>query len=252
MTPGHDPMSELRQELHRRRGEFDAMHGAITREATNESAKGRPPQRSGPPRPSCRNRLRSGLCHDPFLEPASGGGGSWKCVLDPWPYWSQLSDWTEDADQTDENATQNCGPSSIAMCLKHLTGVEQPADFIKDVILGEGAVGNTTAWQLANYLKTYCNIPTDVFSCGSRDNFEWRIWDGICHGRPQIWLRYFGYVGDSYWHWCPINYADQAGIGEADPWTGSSRKFSYADAWQWGGGSGLTLLNLRRVRWDED
>ena len=178
--------------------------------------------------------------------PGGGGSDSWQCALTPWPYWSQLSDWTTDADKTDENATQNCGPESIAMCLKYLTGVEEPADFIKDVILGQNTVGTTTAQQLASYLRHYCEIPVDILISGSQNQFTWWVWEYLHRGKPLIWLRSFAYSTDPILHWCPLNFMSPTQIGEADPWTGTSKKYSYADAWTWGGN---TMLGLHRTRW---
>jgi len=195
----------------------------------------------------CRDCRRTGKCHDPFEDPA-GGGGAWKCVLDPWPFYSQLDDWTVDPDKTDENASYNCGPESVAMCVKYCTGVEQPADYIKDIILGQGAVGVTSAKQLTDYLKQYCNINSDTVWCASQNNFTWNLWDAICSGKPAIWLRAFDYVGSNTLHWCPIYYIDQGAIKEADPWTGNSRWFNYADAWAWAEG---TVIKLHRTRWDD-
>jgi hypothetical protein len=182
-----------------------------------------------------------------FPELAGGGTDNWKCALQPWPYYSQNADWTTDQDGFDENANLNCGPESICMCCKYLTGIETPADYVKDVILGPEKTGTTTAANLAWYLRHMCEIPTDIIGCSVQDQFTWYVWEYLHRGKPVIWLRYWDYVGSSTLHWACLNYMDSSKIGEADPWTGTYKSYSYADAWAWGGN---TMLGLHRVRWD--
>ena len=79
-------------------------------------------------------------------------------ALSPWPNWSQLDDWTADGGP-DENRLNNCGPESAAECLKYLTGVELPADFIKDAMYGEAYTGYTDVGHLVDFLQRRCEVP---------------------------------------------------------------------------------------------
>jgi len=171
---------------------------------------------------------------------------TWSIALQPWPFWGQLTDWTADQ-EPDENRVNNCGPESIAMCLKYLTGIEMPADFIKDKILGQNATGYTTVDQLTQYLFPYCETHTTVRTFDNMNDYLWYEWYYLHQGAPLIGLYYFSAPGANDGHWRPVVGMTPTTVITADPWTGQARTEDYTTHWQWSKG---LLIGIDRTRDD--
>jgi hypothetical protein len=168
----------------------------------------------------------------------------WKIELTPWPYWSQLHDWTADGQQ-DENRIYDCGPECVAMVLKYLTGVELPADYIKDVMKGEGYVGYTSVDDLRGFLQRYCETPCEVITVSSQQQLLWHEWRYLVRGRPLIGLFSFSAPGAADGHFRAVMGMDPWTMVTADPWTGSRRVESHGEHWAW---SKSCLLGIQRHR----
>lgn len=168
----------------------------------------------------------------------------WNIELEPWPYWSQLTDWTADG-ADDENRLNDCGPECVAMALKYLTGVELPADYVKDVMKGQGYQGYTTADDLRAFLGRYCETPAEEIVCSSQRQLLWNEWRYLVRGRPLIGLFSFSAPGADDGHFRAVVGANPTQVITADPWTGQRRVESYADHWAWSKGM---LLGIQRTR----
>lgn len=168
----------------------------------------------------------------------------WHLELNPWPYWGQLVDWTADA-QPDENRSNNCGPESLAMCLKYLTGVELPSDYVKDVEYGEGFVGYTDTTHLERFLLRYANTHSRTIQVGSMRELLYAEWRHLLGGRPAIGLFSFSRPGAADGHFRPVVGMDMHSVYTADPWTAKRRREGYAEHWAWSKGI-LTLIDRRR------
>jgi len=169
----------------------------------------------------------------------------WSIELKPWPFYSQLADWR--ANLPDPNAANNCGPECVAMVMKFLTGVELPANVIKDAIYGEGYVGYSNVPDLEAYLRNYCETDAATILTRSARNQAWWEWRYLKQGKPLIGL---------FWS-TMVNGRGQGGhfravIGQtphtvitADPWTGTRRVETIEEHWQWSKG---LLIGVDRVR----
>jgi hypothetical protein len=83
-------------------------------------------------------------------------------ALTPWPTaWTQLNDPTWDG-MPDENAALDCGPESVSAALYYLTGVNIPADSIKDATYGQGYTGYTDFGHMQSFLQERCTIPSGL------------------------------------------------------------------------------------------
>lgn len=152
-------------------------------------------------------------------------------LLHPWPFYSQLDDWTTDIDGVDENKTKNCGPECLAMCLKWATGVELPADFIKDAMKGAGYVGVTTLADLAAFLTRRCEVPSDLTGPGDATTLLRPVVEGaITQGYPVIVLFSGNGVdlAETVGHFMVVVGVDEAGAVCADPWGGKMRSLDWA------------------------
>lgn len=166
----------------------------------------------------------------------------WSIELQPWPFYSQLNDWT--ADGNDDNASYNCGPESVAMVIAYLTGVTLPASFIKDTLYGEGYVGDTSVNANAGFLERYAGTPCDIYSCPTADNLLWTEWSFLKEGRPLIGLFYFDAPGVGG-HFRAVIGMDEHFVYTADPWTGQKRAEGRLEHWSWSQG---ILIGCRRSR----
>ena len=173
-----------------------------------------------------------------------GGGGKWRTTLTPFPLWGQLIDWTAKG-ENDNNSQYNCGPESIAMVLKYLTGIELPAYYIKDVETSMSYVGDTTTVEMVHYFTTLCETKVTEHVAQSKEHLAWLIWKYLHDGKPLIWLRSFASPTDTVYHFAPIVYADNNMIGEADPWTAQMKYYTYDEAYSWFAG---WLLGIERTR----
>jgi len=167
----------------------------------------------------------------------------WSIELKPWPFYSQLDDWK--ANLSDQNARNNCGPESVAMCLKFLTGVELPADLIKDAIYGEGYVGYTNVPDLEAYLRNYCETEAATILTTSAGNQAWGEWKYLKQGKPLIGLFSFSAPGANDGHFRAVIGQTRNTVTTADPWTGAKRVESIAEHWSWSKG---LLIGIDRVR----
>ncbi len=157
----------------------------------------------------------------------------WHIELEPWPFYSQLNDWS--ADGNDDNASYNCGPESVAMCVAYLTGVTLPASFIKDTLYGEDYVGDTTTNGNADFLSRYTGTPTEIFSCPTMENLLWTEWSYLKKGWPLIGLFYFDSPGVGGHFRAVIGQSEHYCI-TADPWTGERRVEGHREHWAWSQG----------------
>lgn len=148
-------------------------------------------------------------------------------ALKPWPAYNQRKGLAFDDDKKSENADNNCGPTSVAMCLKYLTGVEIPADFIKDVMYGPEYLGYTYDNELRAFLEKRCDIPCEAHSGTSKTLLRPTVEAAIDAGYPIIVLYFWKLDTYEGGHWAPVIAYDEAGCTRQDPWTG------LADTWSW-------------------
>jgi hypothetical protein len=167
-------------------------------------------------------------------------------TLTPWPTYNQLDDWTVDADGIDENKENNCGPESIAMCLKYLTGVELPADFIKDAIYGQAHLGYTLIPDLVKFLQRRCQIPATTHSGDGATLLQPAVRAAIDAGNPIIVLYFMALDQPNSGHFCPVIGYDEGGCTRANPWGGvlEYQKWAEFEKWQKFGNA----IVLKRVR----
>lgn len=152
--------------------------------------------------------------------------------LKPWTYWDQLNDSNTDADGTDENRVNNCGPEAVAMVVKYVTGVELYADSIKDQMRGDRYVGYTSPSELRDYLARYCSIPASIVVANAYNMQRTINNECIDQGLPSIllidWLQ--PDVGGHFV--CPVAY-DEDALYVADPWGGFQRRIAWTEFPSW-------------------
>lgn len=166
-------------------------------------------------------------------------------MLSPWPLYNQLADWTVDADGVDENRENNCGPESVAMCLKYLTGVELPADFIKDAIYGASFTGYTFMGDLARFLKKRCDLTCEIRS-GQEPTLQPIVKRAIDAGFPTIVLFFFELEKPDSGHFAPVVGYDEGGATRANPWGGKLEYMKWPDFETWQKSSNIIILNRQR------
>ncbi len=165
--------------------------------------------------------------------------------LSPWPIYNQLDDWTVDDDKIDENKENNCGPESVAMCLKYLTGVELPADFIKDAIYGQKFLGYTNIPDLANFLGRRCAVPCQNVGKGDDAPLQPFVRQAIDTGNPIIVLYYAFLEQPQSGHFCPVISYDDKGCTRANPWGGVLEYQTWDVFERWQKGYGFILNRVR-------
>jgi hypothetical protein len=166
--------------------------------------------------------------------------------LAPWPMWNQMNDWTTDVDKTDENRENNCGPESVASCLKYLTGIELPADFIKDVMRGQAYMGYTFVSDLVKFLQEKSEIPCQVHSGDGRTQLQPVVRAAIDAGNPIIVLFFWDINLPESGHFSPVIGYQADGCTRHNVW-GGKREFMpwpMFEAWQKFG----TAITLKRTR----
>lgn len=167
--------------------------------------------------------------------------------LRPWYFYSQLSDWTADG-QPDEDADNNCGPESLAMCLAHLTDLELPADYIKDTMYGEGYTGYTDFEHAQNWLTRYARITSGLLVTPDPAIAFEHIQAYVQRGHPCIALFWFDIGAQTGGHFSPIQAVDTQArtVTRADPWTGAAEVMSF-ERWSRGYKGGILELHRRRA-----
>ncbi len=166
-------------------------------------------------------------------------------MLNPWPLYNQMNDWTVDADGVDENKENNCGPESVAMCLKYLTGVELPADFIKDVLYGQDFTGYTFMNDLARFLQKRCDVRCDI-RVGQDTDLKPVLQSAIDKGFPIIVLFFFDRAKPESGHFAPVIGYDDKGATRANPWGGKLEYMLWADFESWQKGNQCIVLQRKR------
>lgn len=167
-------------------------------------------------------------------------------MLTPWPLYDQNTDWTVDADGIDENRENNCGPESVAMCLKYLTGIELPADFIKDALYGQNYTGYSFMNDLAGFLRKRCEVKCDIHV--SQDaSLQPVIQDAIDQGFPVIVLFYWRREQPESGHFAPVVGYDDKGVSRANPWGGQMEYMTWPDFEAWQKQNQCIVLRRRRV-----
>jgi hypothetical protein len=180
-------------------------------------------------------------------------------ALTPWPNWSQLYDWTADG-RPDENRLNNCGPESVADCLKYLTGIELPADYIKDVMYGEAYTGYTFIPPIVDFLQKKCEVPCAVYSdnlasamggrstgsTGAHARLQPVVQQALEVGHPIIVLFFWKLEEPESGHFSPIVACDEYGCTRANVWNGQMETWSWDtfEHWQKLG----SAIELQRVR----
>jgi hypothetical protein len=151
--------------------------------------------------------------------------------LADWPYtWSQLTDWTSDADKTDENKFNNCGPECLSMVIKWVTGYEDSADTIKDRIKGDAHVGFTFVNpDLSQYLQTQASIPVRVYHEGEAHNIRQVIQDALNQEHPVCVLYTYLINGRGVNHFAVAVGYDANNVILANPWQGTKDVVTWAD-----------------------
>ena len=174
-------------------------------------------------------------------------------MLQPWPFYNQLKDWTVDVDGVDENAKNNCGPESVAMCLKYLTGVELPADFIKDVMKGPHYTGYTFTSDLTKFLEEKCEIPCEVHNGNAQTMLQPVVQRAIDNGYPIIVLYFWNINQPESGHWAPVIAYDSQGCSRMNPWGGVLEQWSWRKFERWQKyGHCIVLKRTRDKNLDED
>lgn len=141
---------------------------------------------------------------------------TWSIELAPWPFRSQLTSPTADG-QPSEDSALDCGPTCVAMTIEFLTGVRIDPDTIKDQILGQGAIGPTSAQQLADYLANWASTETTVLNTAPP---FYDIWEWTVQGSPVIALKQFSPTVNSL-HWVTVIGLNPSTVTYADPWSGT-------------------------------
>lgn len=177
----------------------------------------------------------------------NAGGGPWSMELAPWPLWKQGEDWTADG-RPDENKFNNCGPECVAEVISHLCDVELPADYIHDVVRGEGYHGYLSLADLALFLQKYVKVECKIERPVTKNVWLWTIWKQLTLGHPMIGLFSFTKPGSFDGHFrCVVGMGnDPHVVLTADPWTGKKRRESWTLAWEWAKGP-LLLVDRRRA-----
>jgi hypothetical protein len=152
--------------------------------------------------------------------------------LTPWWNWNQLNDWTADG-LPDKNRLYNCGPESVAECLKYLTGVELPADYIKDVMYGEGYVGETDVPHMVSFLQDRCQVPCEVHSGDANTLLQPLVRQAIDDGNPIIVLFFFTLNDPSSGHFSPVVAYDETGCTRSNTWNGLQETWDWATFEKW-------------------
>lgn len=148
------------------------------------------------------------------------------------PIWNQLDDWTDDPNG-DTNRWNNCGPQSVAMVTKYATGVELPGDFIKDVLYGEAYLGYTFTNDLARFLNTRADIPTDVYGGDANATLRPVVVDALRQGFPVIVLYYLALDKPASGHFCPVYAFNDDGCWRANPLGGKAEFQTWAEFERW-------------------
>jgi hypothetical protein len=169
----------------------------------------------------------------------------WNIELKPWPFWSQLGDWTAADGQPDENAQNDCGPECVAMALKYLTGIEMPADYIKDVMYGEGYTGYTDVAHLERFFNQLTETRVVIMLAYTQAHLLWLEWTYLKRGWPLIGLFSFSAPGAPDGHFRAVIGQNANQAITADPWTARRRTESHASHWAWSKG---LLIGIQRTR----
>ncbi len=165
--------------------------------------------------------------------------------LTPWWNWNQLNDWTADG-LPDKNRLYNCGPESVAECLKYLTGVELPADYVKDVMYGEGYVGETDVPHMVSFLQDRCQVPCEVHSGNANTLLQPVVRKAIDNGNPIIVLFFFTLNDPSSGHFSPVVAYDETGCTRSNTWNGLQETWDWATFEKWQKlGNCVALLRTR-------
>jgi hypothetical protein len=159
--------------------------------------------------------------------------------------WSQLNDWTADG-RPDENAYNNCGPESVAACLRYLTGIELPADYIKDVMYGEKHLGYTDVPHLVQFLQAKCLVPCETYSGNAATLLQPVVRRAINAGNPIIVLYFWTLSNPASGHFCPVVSYDELGCARANVWNGQMEYWNWNKFEQWQK-LGIAIV-LKRVR----
>lgn len=182
----------------------------------------------------------------PIIQDAGAGGPAWRVGLSPWPIYGQLADWTADA-APDENRANNCVPESIAMCIKYITGVELPADYIKDVEYGEGYQGYTSFSKASWFLSRFCEIPNGIWEAPHNAGALWHVWNALRQGHPCIGLFEYNGKSSGLRHVMPYIYLDAHTVKVVDPWRAEVLTWDYATHDRWSHYTGLTMTRKRHI-----
>jgi hypothetical protein len=166
-------------------------------------------------------------------------------ALTPWPNWSQMNDWTADG-RPDENRFNNCGPEAVADCLKYLTGIELPADYIKDVMYGEAYTGYTDIPPIVDFLQRLCEVPCEVYRGDVGPHLRPVVQQALDAGHPIIVLFFWKLEEPYSGHFCPIVACDEYGCTRANVWNGQMETWSWDHFEQWQKlGNAIELKRLR-------
>lgn len=149
-------------------------------------------------------------------------------ILPRFPAFNQLLDPTWDG--SSQNLYNNCGPSSLAMCVYHLTGVRLWDDDILDAMNGPTFRGYTTTDQLSKYLTERCGIPNRVTYDADPTA---RIQAALYYRHPVIALFYFDIHKPASGHFCPVYGYNQEGVYRANPWGASYQFMDYTQFSLW-------------------
>ncbi|HEV3309869.1 MAG TPA: papain-like cysteine protease family protein [Chloroflexota bacterium] len=168
----------------------------------------------------------------------------WQIELTPWPFWDQLRD-PMPPGIPNTNDANDCGPESVAMCLRYLTGVSLQADYIKDVIKGANYVGYTGVPDLEAFLRNECETRAETILTTSAANQAWWEWRYLRQGKPLIGLFYGSAPGANDGHFRAVIGQTHTTAVTADPWTGQRRVETLAEHWAWSKG---LLIGVDRKR----
>ena len=164
--------------------------------------------------------------------------------LPAFPVYHQLNDWTTDADRDDENRWNNCGPECLAMAIRWFTGVELPADFIKDAVYGPAYIGYTHIDRLSQFARQRAGLRTQYRISDQDIPLRAIVTQALERGDVPIVLFFLRMSGDGWrqtGHFKAAYGYDEAGVLLADPLTGTSEYLTWSK-FEWTHKTGQYLL----------
>ena len=154
--------------------------------------------------------------------------------LKPWPLKNQLTDVLLKDNRINPNAENNCGPTSVAMVLEYLTGVDLPADLIKTMLYGLDFKGYTFMNDLSKFLRDRGGTESEIHTGDANTLLQPIVRQSIDNGYPVIVLYFWDINQPQSGHFAPVVAYDDTGCTRANPWGGVMEHWNWDkfEAWQ--------------------